>query len=169
MSEEKTIRRQPSLDVENREKIQDAIAEHISIRGVYLLIFLYAADGTPLDRVLWLRAEMERRSLLIQSITDQKIKSEIRTQSKIQEMKNEILKNPRANHRKMAISLSQIYCIAFDQPMPTRRVVSKKERRCCDGYDCYKTVTPSFDVPSMTKNFRKLLHEQPDLLMHHGN
>lgn len=170
MSEQ--IKRLPSMDVEYQNSIQFAISQYF-FNGISKLISSYGEWSSPLDRVLWLKEELKKKSEFIQHVSDHRLREEIRQENKIQEMKNAVLYRSNDNARKMAITLSQIYCIAFNQPLPKRKVNLKKSKwySCGKEYcDCPKNRLVSyFTVPGMTKNFKKLRYSNAELLMIHGS
>ena len=170
VKEEKKYHYPPRIDKNEYDYnfIKKEIAKCIPSRGVYLLIFVYAIDvekGTPMDRILWLEAEVERRCTLLREMKDANLRRDLYNQFKIKELWNVTPDgSDRGNARKVAIRLSRLYCIVFDRPMPLKTIKYKKkyERKVNDmnswgGYS-YETEEEDVEVTvwCMTKNFKIL-------------
>lgn len=146
--------------VENAQRAQSLIARHYPCRGIYQIIFGYAQDetwATPVDRVIWLNAEIQRRSEAVDKIDDWKIRNATWRAFQFSEMRQLIdYKNPLANVRKTAILLSQLYCLVFARPNSNRFIPRKEKADDYFRHKYYEDVTPYFLVPGATKNFQKI-------------
>lgn len=168
----------PRIDKDEsyHDPLKNEISKYIPSRGVYLLIFIYSVDldkGTPLDRVLWLKAEIKRRYEVMNEVKDLNIKKDLYNQFKISELWAEMpyRGSERGNARKVAICLSQLYCIVFNRPKPTRKINYEKtftcyaENYCSDSDEEEVVEKRQLVIKSMTKNFKILKRTNAALMI----
>jgi len=117
------------------------------------IIFLYAEEEiwtTPLDRLLWLYEKINKYKISSRG-SAQNVRHPAVGGPAQRSMGHLVLSDPLSNSRRLAISLSRIYCHLFDRKPPVRKLPRKHRFSCACGKDgCYehKLVRISNTSPS---------------------